>query len=96
MNTYTVTTPTTGTTTIEAYDWTTDGTLVKFEDNIGRVLVAVAIEDGMRIECAYGDDELFDARQRLAAAQRDVTMQNIEDEVARLTAVPNRETRRRH
>jgi hypothetical protein len=94
MNTYTVTVPGSEPGTIEAHDWVHNGGLVIFQDDIGRCLVAIAVEDGLRIDCAYGNDELFDARVRLAAAQREVNIQDIEDEVARLTAVPNREQRR--
>lgn len=94
MNTYTVTGPTSGERVITAYDWAANNGLVIFQDEIGRCLQAVAIEDGLRIECEYANDELFDARRRLAAAQRDVALSDMEAEIARLTAAPNREQRR--
>jgi hypothetical protein len=59
MNTYTVTVPGSEPGTIEAHDWVHNGGLVIFQDDIGRCLVAIAVEDGLRIDCAYGNDELF-------------------------------------
>lgn len=99
MNTYTVTTPEREPAVIDAHDWATEGGLVIFQDPIGRAITAVAISDGLRIDCAYDDDdELFEARTRLAATQRQANLAGIEAEIVRLNAPPappeNRETRR--
>lgn len=97
MNVYTVRQP--GQPDLEtiAYNWVTDGGLVIFQDTIGRALRAVAITDGMVIDCAYEDDDLFEARSRLAAAQRTANLAAIEADIERLSKPvvgPNRQQRR--
>lgn len=94
MNTYTVTTPARSEAIVEADDFDTVNGLLIFRDEIGRAVVCMALEDGLRVDVEYGDDPRFPLRERLAELQRGENVAMLEDEISRIETPLNRAQRR--